>query len=199
MRAEEYGLARLPRPQQKLAHADAPQRIERGCGLVEDEQFRIVHQRLRQTYALQHAAGKLAGVATGDLRQFKFVEHFCCPLPKQRIFHAVQRAVESDQLGRRAMVESDVLRQKADAATGGRVSKFVSQHCAMPAAGKHQANRQVHGRGLACAVGPEKAEDLAGFHAQREITQRGDPLAPEKAAVLLADVVKLQGRKIGHA
>jgi len=39
----------------------------------------------------------------------------------------------------------------------------------------------MHGRGFACAVGAEEAEDLTAFHAQRKVTQRRDPLAAKEA------------------
>src|SRR5256885_13783081 len=125
MGAEKYSLARLPRAQQEFADADTPQRVERRSRLVEDKQLWVIDERLRQTNALQHAAGKLAGIASGDLRQVKLVQHFCCPLPELRIFHAVQRTIEPDQLGRRSVIKGDVFRQKADATASGRVSKFV--------------------------------------------------------------------------
>src|SRR3954463_9566577 len=56
----------------------------------------------------------------------------------------------------------------------------------------------MHGRGFACAVGAKKTEDLAALHTQREIAQRRYPLAAEKAAVMLADIVKRKGRSAGH-
>src|SRR6476469_3552200 len=96
------------------------------------------------------------------------------------------------------MVESHVFRQKSDAATGRRVSKFVAQHFSQTAAGKHESDSEVHGRGFTGTVRPEKTEDLAALHAQREIAQRGDPLAAKKAAVLLADVVERKSRNAGH-
>jgi|SRR5579871_1664890 len=56
----------------------------------------------------------------------------------------------------------------------------------------------MHGRGFACAVGPEEAEDLAALHVQREVVQRRDPLAAKKAAVMLADIVKRKSWSAGH-
>src|ERR1700731_2497952 len=96
------------------------------------------------------------------------------------------------------MVKSYVFRQETDAAARGRVSKFVSQHFTMTAAGKHESDGQMHGGGFTCAVGAEKAEDLAPFDPQGEIAKRRDPLAPEKAAILLADIVERKGRNAGH-
>ena len=93
------------------------------------------------------------------------------------------------------MIKRHIFRQEADAAAGGRVSKFVSQHFTPAAAGKHESYGQMHGRGFTCAVGAEKTEDFTALHAQREIAQRRDPLAAEESAVVLADIVKRKGRK----
>jgi len=195
VRTKEHSLAALACPQQDFAHAHTSQRIESGSWLVKDEQFRIVHQGLRQSYALEHPARKLAGVTISDVRKFKFLQHLRGALAELRITHAVQRAIEADQLGRGTMIESHVFRQEPDAAPGGCVSKYVSQHFTPAAAGKHESYGQMHGRGFTRAVRPEKAEDFAAFHAQREIAQRRYPLAAEESAVLLADIVKRKGRK----
>ena len=93
------------------------------------------------------------------------------------------------------MIERHVFRQEADAATGGCVSEFMSQHFTMAAAGKHEPDSQMHCRGFACAVGAEKAEDLTALHTQGEAAQGRYPLAPEKAVVMLADIIKGKGRK----
>ena len=96
------------------------------------------------------------------------------------------------------MIESYIFRQEADAAARGRVSEFVPQHFTPAAAGKHESYGKMHCCGFACAVWAEKTEDLAAFHAQRKAAQRRDPLAAEKAAVMLADIVKRKGRSSGH-
>jgi hypothetical protein len=95
------------------------------------------------------------------------------------------------------VVERNVLRQKAHAAARGHVSKRVPQQFAPAARGKHEPHGQVYGRRFACSVRPDKTEYLAWFNAQRKIAQGRDPLAPEKAAILLADVAELKG-SCGH-
>jgi hypothetical protein len=96
------------------------------------------------------------------------------------------------------MIKSHVFRQEADAAAGGRVSKFVTKHFTPAAAGEHESDSEMHCGGLACAVGTKKAEDFSALHAQREIAQRRYPLAAEESAVVLADIVKSKSWSAGH-
>jgi len=116
MRTEEHSLARVTCAQQDFTDAHASQRVERRSWFVEDQQFGIIDKRLRQSYALEHAARKLAGVAIGNVSNFKFLQHLHGTLAKLRIVHSVQSSVEADQLGGRAMIKRYIFRKETDAA-----------------------------------------------------------------------------------
>src|SRR5947209_20005176 len=68
----------------------------------------------------------------------------------------------------------------------------MAQHEATPAAGEHEAQRDVDGSGLPCSVGAEEPEDLALLHAQGKSVQRLHGLVMKKAAVLPGDVVEFE-------
>ncbi len=54
---------------QDLAHLDPRARVETGCGLVEDEQRRIVDERVRQAEPLPHSARHALDVAVAPVGQ----------------------------------------------------------------------------------------------------------------------------------
>src|SRR5580765_2378122 len=190
MRAEKDRLARLPRTLQDFPYAKPPERIQRRSRLVKDEQLRVIYQSLRQPHTLQHTPGKLSSVASGNIRDLHLFQHLCGAPAELWITHAIQRAIKTHQLFCRTMVESNVFRQKAHATASRRVAKFMSQHFTPAAGRKHESNGKINGRCFACAVRPQKTEYLSRLNPQGKITQSSDPLAPEKAAILLADMVK---------
>ena len=194
MRAQEDRLSRLAGAQQDFPHLHAAQRVQRRSRLIQHQQFRIVHQRLRQSDALQHAPGKFSRIASGHSFQIQLPEHLRRALPQPRIAQAVQRAVKTHQPGRRSMVQGDVFGQKSYAPPRRRVTEAMAQHFTLAAGGEHESQRDVNGRGFARAVRAEKTEDLSPLHPQGKAAQRGDPLAAEEAAVMLGDVVECQGR-----
>ena len=59
MRDEQHGLVvALPLVKQPFLHGDARQKVERGKGLIEQQQLGAGQQRARKSRALPHAAGK---------------------------------------------------------------------------------------------------------------------------------------------
>jgi hypothetical protein len=92
-------------------------------------------------------------------------------------------------LGRRqVVVEEGVLRQVADAVSPARIPERHPEHAGRSALGEREAHQDLQGRGLARAVGPQVAEDLALVHFQAQVFQ-GDSTAPgqESDAVALAE------------
>src|SRR5436190_18144951 len=64
VRTEKYCFALISKPEQQLANRYASSRIKRRCRLIENQQLRIVYQRLRESHPLQHTAGDLADTSS---------------------------------------------------------------------------------------------------------------------------------------
>src|SRR5581483_4110096 len=185
--AEKNGFPGIALLQQELANQNAGQGVERRGRLVQDEQFRVVDQSLSQTDALQHAAREFSRVAIDFGKQVDGLEDVAGALPQLASPHSVQSTVEADQMAGGPVVKSDVFGEKTDTAAGVSIAEGTAEHATVAVRGTHEAHRQVDSGGFACAVRPEKAEDLAGFHAQGEIVESADGAAGKPDAVFLGD------------
>ena len=67
--ADQDRLAHRPQLSQDLAHLDPRARVEPRCGLVEDEQRRIVDERVRKAEPLPHSARQGLDVAVAPIGQ----------------------------------------------------------------------------------------------------------------------------------
>ena len=80
MAAENHGLAAPRQRQNQILHFAAADRVEAGSRFVQDDEIRIIDQRLRQADAALHAFGKFAHRARPRLVQ---ADHF------QQLFRAI--------------------------------------------------------------------------------------------------------------
>ncbi len=133
-----------------------------------------------------------AHIAVGFRFQFHLPQDLAAAQPQPLGSHAVQRAVEAQQLGRGTMIEGDILRQKADARARIRVAKGFAQQLSRPRRRPHESKREMDGSGLPCSVGPEETEDLAALQRQREAVERAHPLARPGDAVIFRDVLVVE-------
>ncbi len=194
MRAEEDRLAPVARLPQQLADGDARQGIECRRRLVEHQQLRIVHQRLRQANALQHPARKLADVPVGITPQVHGVECETRALAQPRAPESVERAVKPHQPRRRPMIERHVFGKEPDAPTRRGVAERAPKHLPAARRGARESHRNVDRGRLACAVRPEKAEHLAALHRERELVERGNGVATPPAPIALRRPLEFQDR-----
>src|SRR5947207_3239717 len=128
MRADKNRLTIVAGTQQQLSYSDTYQRIKGRGRFIEDEQFRIVNQRLGQPYTLQHAAREFAQVAIGSLFQVEELKHFAHALTQDRIAHTIECTIGSNDTTRSNMIEGKVFRQKSYAAACGSVAEVLAQH-----------------------------------------------------------------------
>src|SRR5579864_304663 len=152
MGAEKYCLPGVALLEQKLANRDTCQRIECRRGLVEDEQFGVVDQGLRQPDPLQHTAREFPRVAVNFAQQVYGFENIAGTVSQALAMHTVQRAVEADQISGGTVIEGDILRQKSDAATGVCIPKGAAEHTSLAVGGPHETHGEVNCGGLAGAV-----------------------------------------------
>jgi len=139
----------------------AHQRIHPGERLVEDQQFRIVDERLRQLDALPHALAVGADLLVRGVHQIDALNRAF----RRGIRVAVVEAVEAHQRGDpleagHALVKRVLLGTKPDPIVERRVSPDrLAQHANRALARLELAGHQFHERRLARTVRPEQSSD----------------------------------------
>src|SRR5262245_60720636 len=112
MTIDEYSLALLFELLQKAAHLTAPHRIDAVRGLIQNEQFRVMHQRLGKPEALEHSLRELFHRAPSPLSQSDEGEEFRPALPDFATTHAAQaRVVLERRVGRVVSRDAVVFRK----------------------------------------------------------------------------------------
>ena len=175
----------LPQP---LAQAD----VHPGGRLVQHDHRRPVHQRLRDQHAALHAARQRAHVGIGLRRQVEVVHDLVDPgvvaaqpevarLDAQRLAHAEER------------VEHQFLRHHAEHAPRPPVvgDDIGAHHAHLARACARQAGDDADQGGLAGAVRPEQAEELALGDGKAHPGER------LQRAVALLDVQGFNGKSHG--
>src|SRR5581483_1207626 len=98
--------------------------------------------------------------------------------------------VAQELLGGEVVVEVRVLGEVADAPLHAEVAGGAAEDLRTAAGREHQLHQQLQRRGLAGAVGPEKAEDFAGGNRDRQAIEGAvRPLAPEPDRVILGQLL----------
>ena len=92
MRDEHDGLVQLGlQLQQLVLHLAADQRIQRGKGLVHQQDLGVGGQRARQAHALLHAAGQLVRILLFETRQANLFQPVARPALALGAAHALHR------------------------------------------------------------------------------------------------------------
>ena len=151
--------------QHQVQHPAPAVGIEPVGGLVQENQFRAVHQGLGQLHALSHACGIAADGAVAGLVQPHKVEHLVGAVPGGFRREAAQFAPESHLVvGGGILDKGVVFGHVADAGPqpGGLGSaQGHAQHRAGSAGRGQEAQQGLQQGGLAGAVGPQQAHDAA--------------------------------------
>ncbi len=140
---------------------------------------------LRNPHPLQHAFGKLAQLHSAHVRQAHPLQHFVDSRRALFGIDAGKLAVVVEQFaGSKIVVKVGLLRQEADLRLHPRIVDFHAQNSGRAGGGEYEPHQQLERGGLARAVGPQKAEDLAFLDGEIERAQGVlGPLAPEADAV----------------
>ncbi len=183
-REDDDALARELGEQRAEAHALL--RIESRRRLVDDQQARIVEQRLRDADALAHAAGEAAERTVASLDEVHELEQLLDPRARRARLEALRGGEVLEELHRRELrVDAEVLGQVAQhlahrvglARDVGAVPRHAS------ARRRRERREDAHERRLARAVGTEQPEH-AGAEIERELRER-----PAAAGIALADTI----------
>src|SRR5580700_11240474 len=182
----------FPSAPDQFAHHDPRQRIQCGCRFIENKQLWIIHQGLRQTRSLQHAAGELARIAFRLILQSHHLQNFARPLAKTPSAHAVKCAVKAQQSVHAAMIKGNVFCQKTDMPPSPSIAERAAQHMPSPACWTHESHRDVNGCALTRSVRAQKAEDFSGLHAEIEAVEGAQTLSTENTTIFLRHTLELK-------
>ncbi len=156
----------------QLPHLVFLVRIEAISGFVKNQHFGIVQERLRQAGAMTISLGKgIDRLFRHVLQETGFDRALDCLVlgVAAEIAHISTKFQEPDD--GHVVVERSRLWQVADFLFGE--VRFIDNR--MPAnlgiarAGGDEAGDHAHGGGFACAVGPQKAENFAGFDRKGQV------------------------------
>src|SRR5258706_1429408 len=184
VRVQEDGGPAGPEVADHVTDQPAPEGVETGSGLVEEDELRLAEQCLGQANALPHALAVVVDAAAPDVPELHPIEQLL-DLPVERApAKAQQAAVEAEQLAPlQPLVEGEVLGQVAHTRARAGVAQTGPQEPPIPRRGADEPEQHLHGRGLARAVGAQEAEDLTPRDGQGEVPDRdlGAELLPERA------------------
>jgi len=170
-------------PLDLLPHVGPDLGVEPGRGLVEEQDTRPVHEREPDVESPLHAAREGADDAVGRLAEAEAAEQLVDAPFELRAAHALQPAAQTQVLARRRLaVGASALGHHADAAPhlGGVRADVVAGDRRAALVGARQRREDADRRGLAGAVRPEKAEDRALLHRERQAVE-----GPHIARILL--------------
>jgi len=156
-------------------------RVDRDCGLVQKDQFRLVGDAAGDVQPAQQAPAQLFGQEAAEILKADKRDRLIDQLPALAPVRHIQAAEVVDVLPYRQFVEnSDILHDDPDVALD--VVGIRPHRAAKQLDGAHrefeQGQHAVDGRGLARAVGTEQAEYFAGLHGEVEMVQSDQVAVP---------------------
>ena len=194
MRGQQHGDAVVLERADHFQKLRGRVRIEAGGRLVEDRDRDVLHQDFGKAEPLAHAARERADPLDADIAETDAVERGDDPLVADARLDADQgRGVAQVVERRHVVVEADGIGQIADQALDLKrlARRIVAEHADAAAGHIGQAEHHQDGRGLARAVRPEQAEDLAASDRERNVVHGGD------AAIALGQPLGLDDG-VGH-
>ena len=168
-------------------HLLAPQRVQAGRRLVQQDHYGVVYQGLRQLHTLLHACGVLADRPVALLVEPDVPQRVrrACPGVGRResayLGHVRQELRRSQRQG-----EAVVLRHVAEpGADLYRLVRPLSQHLGRAGGGLDESQEQLDGRALARAVRPKQSRDAL---ANLEV----NPIEGDDRAIVLRQRLRFQ-------
>src|SRR5438445_7610832 len=191
VRGKEDGAALVPELEDQIAHVLASDGVEAAHRLVQDRDPRVADQRLRESQPLHHALGEFPDGPIRAARQTDAFEHLRRPLAGIRARQSTEAAGEHQILvSAQELVERGVFRQVPELTPGGDGSHALACDEGVARCRLHESEQHLQRGGLARAVRPEKAEDLARAHFERQILHRTHPAGKEADPIGLAQSLR---------
>ena len=178
---EEHGLAPGLQVQDDVAHQAAPEGIEAGHGLVEEDHLGIVHEGLGQPRALDHPLGEAPQRQVGGPREAHEVQQVPgagaagFPAEAEEPPHVVEILPRGE-----VVVEVGVFGKVADLEPPGAILPRPPQDLDRPPLRPEQAHEDLQGRGLARSVGTQVAENLAPRDFESQVDEHRSKPAREE-------------------
>ena len=187
MRTEKHRAAAIAQPQYELSNFAAPERIEPRHRLIEEDQFRLVENRLRDANALQHPFGKLPQLQPTLRADAHVVQQLrYASLPRGATITKQGSKVFEQLLGGEIVVEVRILWQVPDAAPDLDVADRAPQNLGPTGCRVNQLHQQLERGGLAGTVWSEEAKDLPFTDFERQCIERDIGAGtPEADAIML--------------
>ncbi len=169
---EHHGRALGGQAAQQLLQGLLGQGIQARERLVQDHQLRLMRQGAQQLHPLGHALGQMPHLAAcGVAEAIGFQKLQGAPSRAGRR-HAFQAGEEDDGVHRRhAAVEAALFGQEADAVAHP-AHVPLAQHQDAARVGSDQAQDHPQGGGLACAIGPEEAQEPSAPRLEAQVVHR---------------------------
>ena len=199
VRGEEDGLALPLEPDDDVADLLPAERVEAAERLVQDDERRVVDERLGQPHPLEHAPRELPELEPGRLLQADELEERGDAGLFFRLPEEEEVRVEGEELaGRQVIVEIGVLGQEAQPFPGPRREVRLPEDLHGPGVRKDEPEDALDGRRLAGPVRPEVAEDFALFDleadALEDLLLLGDEPRPERLVEVRRSSARLPSR-----
>src|SRR5438270_9782677 len=187
--------ARRPQREQFVLHECPRLHIERGKGLVHQEDPRVVDQALRQADPFAHAARELVRVAIFEAGQADARDPLLCLLAGVPIGDAVIARAGGDVPQHRLPGENGVALDDVAGALGDTANRFARDQD-LTSAGSLEPGDQGQRRGLAAPRWTDDGAELAGSNLHRQVAD-GSVDAAFGRGESLGDVAQLD-RRSGH-
>src|SRR6185436_6894634 len=154
-------------------------RVHPAQRLVEDQQLRLVDDRLRQLHALAHALAVGADLAVADVEQVDRIERLARGCLRGVVTHAVQPGERLDPLhARHVLVERILLWAEVQSPVlCGVAPDRLSEHAHAAGARPQLAGHDLHERRLPRPVRTEQAGDAFGYR-HGDVVQAGHVAVP---------------------
>src|SRR6185436_11451761 len=141
----------------------------------EHEQPRLLHERLREADALEHALGISADAPIRRLLQSDEREEFPRAVAQQLSAESAEPAEKVERLrAREEFVEVGILRKKADGLAAFHIAAVAPEDERAARGRRDEAEHDLHGGALPGAVRTEEAVHLAGLDGEREVADGRD-------------------------
>ncbi len=151
----------------------APDRVERGGRLVQQDQFGTAEQGDAQPEPLLHALGEALHFVIGPIREADGLERALDLRSPSGSRQPGQLAMQAQDFPRlHPALVAEQLGEVAETAPGLEVAQGCPEHPALAGRGPGQANQQFDGGRLAGAVGPQEAEHLGTPDTHRQAGER---------------------------
>src|SRR5690606_564694 len=166
---------------------------------VEDQELRVVQERLREADALHHPLGELADRAIHRVPEPDPLDELAGTLFPRLARHPGQPTAEVEELERaKVLIDVRILREVPQPRHRRGPRALFAEELDAPLHRKDEAQDHLDGGRLSGAVRAEQAEDLASLDLESDAADRLDLLPEETDVEGLVEVANAKDRCVAH-